>query len=482
MWIHILIFIFYCVLFIYSKGFFSKAGNVLSGRLPDFLQITQKQMEMCLRVIFLGNVLGCLISFVGFLNTDSIRDGYLVRNKKGEASYEESLMVSDGKHTQEIEIVVDAMSYTEEELEQFLDDAFTSMDQRILGRNKSFTHVEYPLNLVTEIEDSPVLVDWMTDQPMMLDWEGSIGQDVPDEGVKVLIRGELSAGDRIRFYERQVMVYPEKLPEKESLLRDIQNELKQSALQSEEIQPLPKEVNGKRLVWHKPYAKDGWLITALGVLMGVLLILKEHNQKKEELKKRELLLRADYPLLLNKIILYMRAGVSCRMAIGRIVTEYQEQLKLIRNDACIEKKMIKKDGAKQNSDLSEVLYHSQIWYYKKHKEQNMESACRPAYEELSHMYYEMEQGISEQQAYERFASRCGLLEYRTLSNLLTQNLKKGSSQFFEALEAECRQAFEERKRRALVAGEEAGTKLLLPMVLMLVVVLMIIMVPVFMRF
>ena len=75
-----------------------------------------------------------------------------------------------------------------------------------------------------------------------------------------------------------------------------------------------------------------------------------------------------------------------------------------------------------------------------------------------------------------------MMEYRTLSTLLVQNLKKGSNQFLSALEKECRQSFDERKKRALIAGEEAGTKLLIPMVMMLILVLMIIMVPSFLVF
>lgn len=49
----------------------------------------------------------------------------------------------------------------------------------------------------------------------------------------------------------------------------------------------------------------------------------------------------------------------------------------------------------------------------------------------------------------------------------------------ELLKLESIQAFEERKARAKRLGEEAGTKLLLPMFLMLVVVLIIVIVPAF---
>ena len=48
--------------------------------------------------------------------------------------------------------------------------------------------------------------------------------------------------------------------------------------------------------------------------------------------------------------------------------------------------------------------------------------------------------------------------------------------------AELQDAFEERKNMAKKYGEEAGTKLLLPMIIMLIVVMAIIMVPALMSF
>ena len=63
--------------------------------------------------------------------------------------------------------------------------------------------------------------------------------------------------------------------------------------------------------------------------------------------------------------------------------------------------------------------------------------------------------------------------------MLTQNLRKGSKGLSELLRAEADQAFEERKATAKKRGEEAGTKLLLPMFMMLSMVLLIVIVPAF---
>ena len=80
---------------------------------------------------------------------------------------------------------------------------------------------------------------------------------------------------------------------------------------------------------------------------------------------------------------------------------------------------------------------------------------------------------------ENFGRRCDVQVYIRLGALLSQNLRKGTKGLTELLKLESIQAFEERKAQAKRLGEEAGTKLLLPMFLMLAVVLVIVIVPAF---
>lgn len=89
----------------------------------------------------------------------------------------------------------------------------------------------------------------------------------------------------------------------------------------------------------------------------------------------------------------------------------------------------------------------------------------------------MDSGVSQVEAYRHFGQRCGQLKYRTFSTLLIQNLQKGSQGLLDMLEKESIDAWEDRKRKAKVAGETAATKLLIPMVLMLGVVLALLIIP-----
>ena len=61
--------------------------------------------------------------------------------------------------------------------------------------------------------------------------------------------------------------------------------------------------------------------------------------------------------------------------------------------------------------------------------------------------------------------------------MLEQNLTKGTKGMKELLAQEVADAFEERKRLARKKGEEASTKMLIPMIMMLAVVIVIVAVP-----
>ena len=61
----------------------------------------------------------------------------------------------------------------------------------------------------------------------------------------------------------------------------------------------------------------------------------------------------------------------------------------------------------------------------------------------------------------------GLLKYMKFSTLLVQNLKKGSADLLKILEYEAMDVLKERRENAKILGEQAGTKVLMPMVIMM---------------
>ena len=123
----------------------------------------------------------------------------------------------------------------------------------------------------------------------------------------------------------------------------------------------------------------------------------------------------------------------------------------------------------------------QVWtkMVQNYEEQKERSGERAAYEEMCVTYHEMQSGVSEAEAYARFGKRCGIGLYMKFGALLSQNLRKGSKGLCELLGMESIQAWENRKSTAKRQGEEASTKLLLPMFGMLAVVMIMVIVPAF---
>ena len=75
--------------------------------------------------------------------------------------------------------------------------------------------------------------------------------------------------------------------------------------------------------------------------------------------------------------------------------------------------------------------------------------------------------------------RCKSQNYLKFSSLIIQHVKKGGRGMEALLQEEGRSALHKRREAAKCLGEEAGTKLLMPMMLMFIIVLILIVVPAF---
>jgi hypothetical protein len=103
-------------------------------------------------------------------------------------------------------------------------------------------------------------------------------------------------------------------------------------------------------------------------------------------------------------------------------------------------------------------------------------------EEILLVCNELDSGVAEAEAYMHFGRRCRSRQYTKLCSLLVQNLRRGNDTLLDVLQEEAQNAFEERKNLARELGEEAGTKLLFPMMIMLGITMLIIIVPAYFSF
>lgn len=204
---------------------------------------------------------------------------------------------------------------------------------------------------------------------------------------------------------------------------------------AETIDMLQAKIAGHAVTWGRDTAISGYQVLGMGGLIFLLLAAWGRQKASEALKIRKNRLLQDYPEILEQFSLLIGAGMTVKSAWYKIVDNYQE-----RKDRC---------------------------------------GKRPAYEEMVRTCFEMQGGVPEGESYENFGKRCQTQEYMRLGLLLSQNQRKGTRGITELLSLEAIHAFEDRKARAKRKGEETGTKLLVPMIMMLAVVLVIVIVPAF---
>ena len=166
----------------------------------------------------------------------------------------------------------------------------------------------------------------------------------------------------------------------------------------------------------------GLLIFWISVTCSVLYFTDRDVRQK--LERRKTLIRLDFPDFVNKLALLINAGMTMESAWKKIVAE----------------------SKKPDS---------------------------PLYRELLFVMRDMEAGKPELAALENFAKRCAIPEITRFVSVLVQNLKKGGAQMVSVLRISASECWLMRKNAARKMGEEASTKMLLPIMLIFLAILLI---------
>ncbi|NLL62978.1 MAG: type II secretion system F family protein [Ruminococcaceae bacterium] len=104
------------------------------------------------------------------------------------------------------------------------------------------------------------------------------------------------------------------------------------------------------------------------------------------------------------------------------------------------------------------------------------------YDEMKQTIKEIRNGVSYEEALDKLNFRSGCKEVRKFISLYKQNLEKGGPEFPLLLSEMASNAWEERKRRAKIAGGVASQKLLIPIMMMFIGILLMVIVPAFNSF
>ena len=343
----------------------------------------------------------------------------------------------DGEVFSEVSIEVEPRRYTDKELESLYTAMLPVLEDTVLNGNPDVGHVSGDLYLPATLQGFPFHLKWRSGNYDLMEDTGRLTkEEFAPEGEALSLYVTALCQEFEREYSFPVILVNRPLDEKQQEYRRLLGAVEESIGSSpeEERAYLPESFEDKALSWIRPESGGALMILAFGMLLALLTGAARENHLSERVKERDRRLIYAYPDFVNRLNLYMGAGMSISSCLIRIAGE-------------------------GNGEEEDYLH-----------------------QELKYTVNELSGGVSEKDALEGLGKRCRLSPYIKLTTLLVQNLRKGGTQLLPRLREEAENAFSMRKNLAREAGERAGTKLIFPMLLMMGVVMVVIIVPAFTGF
>ena len=381
-------------------------------------------------------------SLVMELTDGEIENNSIERPQPGEGEQEIELVVNgEGiEKDYKYNLTLQEQKVSEEKIREVFNQAKKEIDKTVFG-DETPDSVTHDLVIKEYYADDKVQADWSFSDTDIVDFEGKINQKALENEERIIeAQVTLQYGEQEEEYRFSFSVHPQKLVGQEKLIHEIDRSIDQQQEKIGENLQLPEQIGNKKIIWSKINQHLTIKIAFFEVIIFILLILSEKEKKKRAIKSRQDQMKLDYSDIVSKLAILLGSGMTTHQAWNIISARYIDE------------------------------------------RQRKNSEKRYAYEEMVNTYYEMRDGVSERNAYQRFGERSGVSEYHRLSRLLVQNLQKGSRGLCQMLEKESSLAFEERKIIAKKMGEEAGTKLLMPLVVIMTVVIAIVVFPAILDF
>lgn len=395
-------------------------------------------------------VLFMVVLFLAFVmdkTSGVLSDNTLQRNKTGDGDQIVDLILNasglEKDYAYQLEVKEEIPS--QKQADELFEKAKKEIDDTFCESGQDIEHVTGHIYMKDTYVSGIVEAEWILDDYTFVDPEGNIIQEAFDENKcdEKLVRASvtLSCGEYKQMYDFSFVVYPDELSESERLIKDVNKQIQTRMNESGVSQlVLPDEVDGVGLRWSQKKSGLVVKIAMLEIVVVVLLHLSKKEKQKQQLMERNIQLQLQYPEIVSKMAILMGAGMTVEQAWNRITARYSDE------------------------------------------RQKRQKQYMPAYEEMLVTEREISDGGTARKAYSNFAERINIACYQRFVRIILQSIHKGNKGVCEMLEKESDDAFNERRLLALKLGEEAGTKMLVPMMLMMTIVIAIVIAPAIINF
>ena len=468
--------------------------KILKKQISQIVERIKRIKKRSIYCVVVGIVFS-LLSFVTNKSSIYVRENEIERGSYGtqKAPYSIKIDAENLAKDMEFNVSVSSKKYTKDEADEVFVKKLEELKINLLNENESFEHIDSKLNFDSDLGDgiranysfNPKRIDDlyskyekkvrrkkkattsnietniatysdMNDFKYYVTYQGIIdgSGNVKNENFKtsefctgyieIQLQTEIKEKEgsyKSEKYMLPVRVVSKKLTPIESFRIAFKKEFDKNDKDTinENTITLPKVVNDFKIKYKDKQDFSFVLLPIFGVLVAILLEAKDKEKERELIKKRIRWLEIDFSQIITKILLYVSSGMTIRNSMIRLAEQYQ---------------------------------------YTKSKAKVYEP--RAAYEELVIVKNKLNSGYGEINAYEEMAKNINMRIYTRFLNIIIQSIKNGNKDLKNILNMEVQDALYERKQHAKKLGEEAATKLVLPLMMMLSIIMVVIMVPAFM--
>ena len=404
------------------------------GKSDTDVENETERIKLFLIIFMAGDIVALLLWRSSDGSSPLVDGSYILRKSAGEGSLELELTARDQSGEEiAVPVIIGECLYETGQLQVLYEEMLSRLETIVLGENTSYDCVTKDLVFVQEVEGYPFFLSWYSDNYRFLSPDGTVAtwREVANEQEKealVTITMRAEYEDFAREWAFMVRVCPQK--GEISFAEKVTYAIEKAELDSRKESKimLPKEVGENTLTWSVKKENPASTVLVLGMVGALAVCLLGNRDLQKEREHHTAQMEAEYSAVISKLTLYLGAGLNLKSAFYKVAGE---------------------------------------------------GSSNPVYEEMQITCREMESGIPQGEAYERLGRRINRKQYIRLATLLAQNLKKGNAELLTQLKQEAYLALEEKNMAIRKLGEETGTKLLLPMMLMLAMVMVLIMVPAF---
>ena len=409
-------------------------GRDAKGLAESFIK---KQKKTALAVLLAITALGVIMMILEYTDDSIGEGGRIDRNSYRGSEIRLPVTVRNATYgDKETEIRISSRVHTDEEIEDIFKYEKKKLLSEVRNENEDLQNIYSDLYLPASDEEYGVEFSYLSSMYSIIDDKGIVKNEDLSQKEEVVISVTMSLEGKEEKFDIPVAVCPKDYSDEERFFLNVEDEIVKADEKgkTEDHLMLPDTVKGEPVLYAEKKDNTYMMLLLMGCVAAYLTLkgAEKDLEKKCEERKKQLLFQ--YPTFVSKLAVLIGAGMNISSAIKRIQAEGEK------------------------------------------------SGDSPLTEELGIYVRNVRNGVLEDKALHDLGQRCGISEYRRFTAVLSANAKKGSMNLKTVLEEEAEEAFSEHQARVRKLGEEAGTKLLLPMVMMLMVVMVIVMVPAFMTY